>query len=65
MLPNLEWIGFQLNDMETFGLLEQESFRACMFLLSAQDKKIARTLITKLQILNEFALVDQVKLKLK
>lgn len=56
-VPSLEWLGLKLSDVESFSLNEE---RNIMSPLSELDKRLARTLQQKLDVLEEFDLKNEV-----
>jgi len=56
-LPSLEWIGLKLSDIERYL---PEKGEECCSKLSDADKRIAKSLISKFDSLNEHDLVREV-----
>ena len=56
-VPSLEWIGLKLDDLEIFQVRNESNF---LMKLTQHDTKIAKGLITKFKLLNEYDLVKQV-----
>ncbi len=58
-MPSLKWIGLKLDDLDRFHLANRERF---VFKLNEPDRLIARSLIKKFTELEEYELIEQVKL---
>ena len=58
-IPCLEWIGLRIDDLNRFYLKNQENF---LISLNKHDVQIANSLIKKFETLEEYDLIEQVKL---
>ena len=56
-VPTLEWIGLKLSDLEKFCLKDKKKY---LLELNERDKCIALNLISKLEKLNEYTLINEV-----
>lgn len=56
-MPTLEWIGLKLDDLEVFQIKNQHQF---VMPLNKRDIAIAKGLIERLELANEYDLIKQV-----
>lgn len=58
-LPTLQWLGLKLTDLDNLFIKKKSEF---MLKLNVHDKRIASSLIKKLNELEEYELVNEVYL---
>jgi hypothetical protein len=56
-IPTLEWIGLKLDDLELFYMKNKECY---LMKLTQHDVRMAKNLIEKFKLLNEYNLINQV-----